>query len=292
MFSWFQSLSNDIQKIILVAISGALGFAGKALYESISMHYKMRKEYYFKQKKSIKEKLALTKTPLIKSAEELNYRLWNLSNNIDKKWHNIDESNWKTTRCYYLKSFTYRFLTFIYWTLKAEESIYSFDFTLAKNEDKEFLKYVKTLKHFFCESILLEDLGYTGEDCLNHFYKDYLSKYTNYIIEDGQVIDFSTFERKFLLDYDNIKAVVVYITNIENDPKNLNYNVVMVFHLFLMLFLNKYGLNYHKTDKKKIIELIKGKYADISIKKGFYKFLDRNKVIDETSFIIKRLELS
>lgn len=53
--------------------------------EKYIIGYKLRKEYTFKQRMGIKEKLASSKTPLIRSAEELNYRLWNLSQNIDKR---------------------------------------------------------------------------------------------------------------------------------------------------------------------------------------------------------------
>ncbi len=105
----------------------------------------MKREFFFKQKIEIKKTLSSTKTPLIKSAEELNYRLWNLSTHIGQKWHNVDEEKWQNGSNYYLKSFTYRLLSFFYWTMKCEESIYSFDLQQADKEDAIYLKYIKTL---------------------------------------------------------------------------------------------------------------------------------------------------
>ena len=55
---------------------------GRFFYTRYSLNYKLKKEYNFEQRKSIKVNLARSKTPLIKAAEELNYRLWNLSDNI------------------------------------------------------------------------------------------------------------------------------------------------------------------------------------------------------------------
>jgi hypothetical protein len=252
----------------------------------------MQKDFYFKQRIEIKKLLSLTKTPLIKSAEELNYRLWNLSSHLERKWHNVEEVNWKTAPNYYLKSFTYRFLSFLYWTIKAEESIYSLDLKQADSEDALYLKYIKTLKHFFCERDLLDELVYKPEQNTNHFYKDHLGKFSNYLNQDGKFISFEEFEEKFMQNSDSIRFVIKYITNIDNDEKNLNYNVIKCFHLFLMLFLNKYGLDYHYTSKKKLKDLMKEKYNNIKIKKGFYNFLERNKVLKEAKIIVKTLDLS
>ena len=294
--NWFTSKNPTVQSAL---VSGSvslivfiLGGICKLIYEKYSFSYKMRKEFNFNQRIEIKNKLALTKTPLIKSAEELNYRLWNLSAHIERKWHNIEEKDWHNVNKYYLRSFTYRFLSFLYWTMKAEESIYSFDISQAENEDTLYLKYIKTLKHFFCESALLEDLKYDGERNTNHFYKDSIGKFCSYITIEGRCMTFEEFEIKFQSNLDNIKEVVKYLTNINNEENNPNYNVVKCFHLFLMLFLNKYGLDYHHTDDKKLIKLMKENYSNIKIKNGYYKFLVRNKVLKQSKIITKTLCLT
>jgi hypothetical protein len=295
ILDWFKSLPSETQSaIISTSVTLFLFVIGgiiKSIYEKYSLNYKMKREYYFEQRKRIKEILSNSKTPLIKSAEELNYRLWNLSSHIDERWHNIEEEKWKEKERYYLRSFTYRLLSFFYWTLKAEESIYSFDLKQADKEDALYLKYIKTLKHFFCERELLDELGYAVGGCSNHFYKDDLSKFCGFIDDKGKLIDFKTFEDKFQMDYEAIREVIVYVTKIEKDPNNLNYNTVKAFHLFLMLFLNKYGLDYHNTSKSKLVGLMHGKYNDLKIKKGLYIFLERNKVISESRLIIDNLKL-
>lgn len=296
-FITFGLFSNTvaIQAAIISAITSififCLGLIFKIWYEKHSLKYKMKKEYNFEQRKKIKEILASTKTPLIKSAEELNDRLWNLSENIDKGWHNLQEYEWPNEDKYYLRSFTYRFLSFIYWIIKAENSIYSLDFTQADKADSIYLKYVKTLKHFFCECELLEELGYSSNQNLNHFYKDELCKYISFIEEDGTLIEFEKFEKKYNQDSTQIKKVIIYITNIKNQKRNLNYNIIKSFHLFLMLFLNKYGLDYHQTSNSKLKDLMNGKYSDLAIKKGLYSFLERNKVLKESKTIIKTMKL-
>ena len=222
---WFNIKDPALQSALISGIVALLtlllGGICKFFYEKYSLSYKMKKEFYFKQRIEIKSKLSLTKTPLIKSAEELNYRLWNLSNHIERKWHNLQETDWNNVDKYYLRSFTYRFISFLYWTIKAEESIYSFDISQAEKEDTLYLKYIKTLKHFFCESSLLEELGYDPEHNTNHFFKDSIGKFCNYLNQDNKCISFEEFENKFQLDFKSIKEVVTYLTNIKNEDTSL-----------------------------------------------------------------------
>lgn len=292
----FTSLNQSLLTTIISGVVSItvvlLGALLKYWYERRSLNYKIRKEYYFKQRVNIKERLAETKTPLIKASEELNYRLWNLADNIDKGWHKVEESNWTEEKRYYLQSFVYRFLVFIYWINRAEYSLYSFDLSQADKTDQEYLKYIKTLKHFFCESSLLKSLDYDGSHSTNHFYKDNLIKYANYVEVDGIVIDFETFVAKFKSDYKPIKDVVSYIANINSEHDNLNYNIIQSFHMFLMLFLNKYGLDYHNASNKKFKKLHKDSYKNIQIKHELYLFFKRNKVTVQSRKIVRLLGLA
>jgi len=278
------SLTTTIATLILKSILNNF-------YNKRFLNHKLNKEYDFSQKKKIKEELALTKTHLIKASEELNYRLWNLSNNIDKRWHNIPETEWKDIDKYYLRSFTYRFLVFLYWVIKAENSMYNFDISKADKSDKQYLKHIKSLKHFFCEGSMLKELGYTSSCSSNHFYKDDLIKYISYIETNNNLINYMDFENKYLTSCNNISKVIEYINKIESDANNLNYNIVKSFHVFLMIFLNKYGLDYHKTSKNKIKEITSDKYKDLKIKKGLCDFLVRNKMLNESKLIIKYFKL-
>lgn len=108
MNEWFCQLSSELQcTIISATISSTIcviPLIVNSIREKYMLGYKLRKEYTFKQRIGIKEKLASSKTPLVRSAEEFNYRLWNLSQNIDKRWHNCEKSDIKQhAKCYYIK---------------------------------------------------------------------------------------------------------------------------------------------------------------------------------------------
>jgi len=253
MIDWFCKLDSALQSTIISAVTSVaicfIPYIFNFFREKYMLGYKLRKEYTFKQRMGIKEKIASSKTPLIRSAEELNSRLWNLSKNIDNRWHNCNELDIKQHgKCYYIKSFVYRFLCFLYWIDRAEDDIYNFDFSVAAKEEKEYLKYIKILKHFFCESELLRDLGYDYSKDEAHFYKDNIKIYVNYIKNGDSVISYRAFIKKIETDYAEIQTVVGFIRKTISDESNYQYNIIKSFHLFLMLFLNKYGLDYHYTD--------------------------------------------
>jgi hypothetical protein len=283
------ALISAAVSISILLVKGIATF----FYRKYDLRYKMKKEYDFKQKKLIKESLAGVKTPLVKAAEDLNYRFWNLSTHIDERWHNIPEVDWKKDEKYYLRSFTYRLLVFYFWIIESEKVIYKLDLSKADQEDHQYLKFVKTLKHFLCERELLVELGYTAGQTEHHFYKDEVYSFHEYMkTTSNECCSFQEFEQKYKNNHGDISKLIKYISNIESSQDNLNYNAIKSLHIFIMLFLNKYGLDYHNTTDDKISKLISTKYANLRIKKGLAKFIKRNKVEKEAKLMIKKFGLN
>lgn len=298
---WLKSFSDSAQTAIIAGIISAVVsitmFILKGCWdwfqEKYMLRYKLKKEYTFNQRMHIKESLAKSKTPLIQASEELNSRLKNFSKNIDNNWHIISEDMWTKPDAYYLVSFVYRLLAFFYWLEKAESDIYSFDFSVAAKEEKVYLKYVQSLRNFFYDCDLLNpEFGIEYFEKDYPFFKNFINKYVSYMKrEDGSLITYEQFEKKIADNCETIKPVFEYISKIRKDGSDQNYNIIISFHLFLMLFLNKYGLDYHYTSREKFRELITGRYNDLQIKKGLMNFFERNKIVDEVEWIVTDLSL-
>ena len=103
---------------------------------------------------------------------------------------------------------------------------------------------------------------------------------------------YGNFVKKMENDYSIIEPVVAFVTKIKSDEKNYQYNIIKSFHLFLMLFLNKYGLDYHCTNKYKYRKLIDDKYHNIAIKPELLDYFIRNKATKEADWVIKYLRLN
>lgn len=294
MIDWFDNLDIKLQVVIISSLTSTfvfiIGWIIKIIYERNSLRYRLKKEFEFEQKKKLKEDIAKNKIPLLNIVEEFNYRLWNLNENIDKNWLKITQEQWNAMEKYYTRSFVYRFLVFIHWTLKTEKDTISIDTTIADKNDILFLKYIKTFKDFFCEPKLLSDLNYSNSTSSHHFFKNDLNGLSKIVIENERVIDFDEFSEKTKNDYNKLNKVIRYFSEIKNEDTDKNLNVLRCFHLIAISFLNEFGHSYQKTDKNKIKELTTIYKDKIKIKNGLNDFIVKSKIKKEMKFMINKLE--
>lgn len=258
-----------------------LGWIFKFIYERYSLNYKLKKEYLFEQRKLIKQEIAKTKIPLLNSAEEFNYRMWNFNKNIGEYYHKIDKDKWFKTNQYYLNSFIYRFLVFMYYCIKTEEGILSMDSTVAEKNDILFLQYVKTFKNLFCEIGLLTELGYGKNENGNHFFRNELKGYCSWVVKHHQVMDFEEFISKLKFNYNDLQKVIEYFSKIENANSDKTLNVLRCAHLLAIGFLNRFGHSYQYTGREKM-KMLSNYYSNrIMIKDSFKIFLESSKLDKE-----------
>lgn len=260
-----------------------VGWIIKILYERYSLDHKLKKEYLFEQKKMIKREIAKTKVPLLNSAEEFNYRMWNFNKNIGENYHKINEENWFDSNQYYLNSFIYRFLVFMHYCIKTEEDILSMDSTVADKKDSLFLKYVKTFKNLFCDITLLKELGYDQNDDTCHFFRNELKGFCAWVLENGKVLDFDEFVSKLKHNYKPLHKVIEYFTRIENNETDKTLNVLWCAHLLSVSFLNNFGHSYQQNGKEKVKTLNEYYQDRLKVKGSFKEFLKSSKLYEEFS---------
>ncbi|SFN85367.1 hypothetical protein [Salegentibacter flavus] len=297
MNEWFNSLDIKLQVIFISSLTSIviffLGWLFRVIYERTSLNYRLKKEFQFEQKKKLKEEIAKNKTHLLNSIEELNHRLWNFSQHVDKNWHKIEDPQWHENDQYYLKSFIYRYLKFLYWTLKTEKDTISVDTTIADNSDILFLKYVKTFKDIFTDADLLEELNYDRSKNTNHFFKNDLVGYSKYVLNpNGRVLDFDEFQSVINRKHTEFKEVVNYFSNIENnknDKNDKNLNILRCFHLISIQFLNTFGHDYQKTKISKIYRITDLYRPEIQIKNGLNEFIEKSKLKSEMKQMLSKI---
>ena len=97
---------------------------------------------------------------------------------------------------------------------------------------------------------------YIANDTTNDFFRNNLVGYSKWLRTVDDVEDFDGFAEKTKNQYQSLEKVISYFTNITNDDKNKSLNVLRCFHLLSINFLNKYGLDYQKTNKSKLKEIV------------------------------------
>jgi len=293
MIEAFLKLDPKLQAAVISAgttlLVLLLGWIWKIFYDRHSLNQKLKLEYTFAQQKSIKEQISKSKTPLLQSAENLNYRLWNLLAHKDEQWLALPPEKWMDEKHHYIRSFVYKWISLIYWILEAEKSVGGYDATLSPKTDLLYLKYIKALKFCLCDRLLIEGLGYRSTDTTNHFYIDDLARFASFVESDGDVIEFHEFEKKARSDHKSIEKVFAFFSATGHEPSNKSMNMLRSLHLLIIQFLNTFGHEYQQTDGAKVSNLVKEQYADFRITKQFREFLVRHKIDKSMKPITKQL---
>jgi hypothetical protein len=279
----------DFSTYLIPVLTFIFGWITKIIYERYTLNFKLKKEFEFEQKKKLKEEIAQNKMRLLNSAEELNHRLWNFSQHVGENWHRVSANDWNTTEQYYLKSFVYRFLKFLYWNIQTEKDTISIDTTIAEKDDILFLKYIKTFKDIFTDVDLLAELNYDKAHNTNHFFKNNLADYCILVTQGGEILSFENFKEIMDREYQSLEKVINYFSTIQDSDDDKNLNVLRVCHLLIIQFLNTFGHDYQKTDEekiKKITELYKPK---LKIKKGMVEFIKKSKLEKEMKSITEKI---
>lgn len=281
--------------------------------ERYNLNYKLKKEFKFEQIKKLREEISKNKIPLLNAAEDLNKRLINFNINIDEKWHEITKEQWckDNTQYYYIRSFVYRFLVFLYWVKKTEEDTFSIDSTIAQKRDKRFHKFIKTFKLIFCSKELIEKLTIASISNTekehsrkivnkNHFFRNKIENYLIYVteewdMEDGKkgirVINYEDFIYKSLNEYDKLEKLIEYFSNITNDEKNPKLNVLRCLQIVLIEFLNEFGHSYHKMKWKDRFLLYLDYRKKIVIRKEFRNFCKQNNMVSRCLLFLTILKI-
>ena len=160
-----------------------------------------------------------------------------------------------------------------------------------RDEDIIYLKYIKSLKNYFCDLLMLKDFDYGGEPATNHFFRDYLAEYVKYVSDEhGNIISYDSYLSKIEKSHKGIDQVIQYISEIEDKSGNINHSVMMGFHLMLMVFLNRYGHDYQRTVPQKIRHPDRRQVLYRSRnKEGFIGYLQRCKIANDFKAVIAEL---
>lgn len=240
-----------ITSIITLLISSAI----KSIIDKDFHKYKLKSDFEYEEKKKIKEQLSLNKMKLLNAAETLNHRLWNFTDNVNERWHKVD-GNYKVKANTYFVSFVYRLAAFYAWIRKIEKDMIFLDTTIASKEDLQFIKYIKLLQVIFCDHSLFSGHVYDKNYARDHFFKNQFETMAESLIIDKSICEFKYFEEHLSEYVIELDSVCAFIDGINPDEQRFRWDVLQIFHLTLMAFLNTYGYDFQFTDRTKIANLL------------------------------------
>lgn len=279
------------EKILIALISAITSilvvFIFKPIADSGFHLFKLKQDYKSEQRRKVKVALAENKGKLLKSAEELNHRLWNFQENVSYNWHYVN-GNYRIEN-YYIQSFVYRILSF-YANIKIlEDKLIFFDGTVATSKDMQMIKFFRLFQECFCDLFLFENIEYNKNIAKDHLFKGQLDNTIDAMIHNGQIISFSEFQNKTVIDK-SFDYMFCFIDSISPNENRLRWGRIAIIHLTTIAFLNSFGYDFQYTNKTKIKKLFilytQNSNLEIftTIINNFRNILSRYKMKDQPEF--------
>lgn len=233
----------------------SLTLTTKNFIETRVLRSKLNTEHKFEQRKKIKEALAKHKVHLLTACEDVNHRLWNLSNNHSQNWIKIDGDYDKEH--YYFHSTAYKLLCLYFWIGRIKKEMIFLDTTIASKEDLEFIKFLKLFPNILCDLTFIAGDNADGEYAIDHFYRtefeqlpDFISNTTN------EPITYSQYKAQIHHMKESLITLYKYIDGVNPGEQRMRWDRLHLLHLTVIIFLNNYGYDFQKTNEKKIEQII------------------------------------
>lgn len=274
------SLISAITSILTV-------FIFKPIADSVFHIFKLKQDYKSEQRKKVKDTLAKHKGKLLRSAEELNHRLWNFQENISYNWHYVN-GNYRIEN-YYIQSFVYRILS-VYANIRIlEDKLVFYDGTISSKKDMLMIKFFRLFQECFCDLLLFDNIDYDRNIAKDHLFRGQLSNTINAMIDNNQIISFSKFQN-IATTKNCFDCIFSFIDSASPNENRLRWGRIAVLHLTTIAFLNSFGYDFQYTNKNRIKQLFifytqnSNQNTFDTIINNFKEILSRYEILNQAEF--------
>ncbi len=247
--------------------------------------FKLKADFEADQRRKIKEVLGKYKVPLLKSIDDLNHRIRNLSRHHKKGMHNVD-GDFENKERHYMHSFVYRFLAVFAWKRVIQDNLIYLDTTIAHTNELELIKFLNLAEGLMTDVKLFKDFTLPNGDryeagfATDHFFRNQLETCYSTIIQEGLVISYSAFLENLEAHLNPAEPVYLFIDGMKPSENRLRWYRLHIFHIILMAILNSYGYDYQYIETK-----------DLNIGSPNYMLLKNLKILVEDHRLEQQKEL-
>ena len=248
-------MSSDYSSLVITA------FISAAVSASVSYFVKRKENkdnaelaYSYEQKKKIKDEIGKHIGRTINSAEMLDARLTNLSDNYSKGWMNA--KNPASQSGHYFSTTLQRLLSFYETVLSVEKNAIPLDSRYADPNDYIFLNYIAAFRYIFSDiRTIFEGLSYDETKESDHLYADNLRGIC------GRFAEVKIRERSaqemidFMDDKENANLIRLLDSLSPLDGRN-RWDRFIILHLLLSAFLDSFGHARHKRTELQLREIL------------------------------------
>ncbi|MBL8090626.1 MAG: hypothetical protein JNJ43_09880 [Anaerolineales bacterium] len=291
MIETFLNLEPSIQSIIISALvgflSGILGAYFKYFLDKKALRDKIQIEHEYSERKKLRELVGRYHGRILEDTERLNHRLWNLQQNENKGWLDMDGNFSQPESNYYFTTTAYRTISLFTLIRLFEQEAIFIDSRIAKEGELLFQKFIKAFEWVLTDVDLFRGLEYETFRQKDHLFRDKLRLLCDSCITEGKVISLEDFQERLKTDegQNYLKPILTFFDGLCSGEKRLRWDRLISFHLLLMVFINKFGYDVQKSSKGQILEIAKS-IKNPQVLMNLVNWLSRLGLGKETKYIV------
>ncbi len=218
--------------------------------EKRALRNKLSTEYEYEQRKNLRELIGKYQGRMLEAAETLNHRLWNLYENQDKGWLDV-QGDYRNSG-YYHSSSVYRFLGFYALARRFESEAVLIDSRIAENRDLDFVKFVKAFAWAVCDVALFDNVDYDSKDATDHFFRDHLREICDSCIVNERFLGHKDLQ-SVLLGNTDFHTVFRFFDGLKRNEPRLRWDRLVAVHLLVLAFINSFGYDMQESIPKQFV---------------------------------------
>lgn len=215
---------------------------------------KLSAEYSHEQRKKIRELTGKYHGRILRSCVSLNHRIWNLFKNEQNGWLDAN-GRYRTNAGYYLISFAHRFLYLVCLIRQFEKEAIFLDSRYTKKDDFIFMHYLEIINWAMTDVSLFKGIEYDSTLQYDHFFSDRLRSYAEMCLKNEEFINIEEFE-KIIREDSSFDQILKFFDGLKSGENRLRWDRLLVVHLFLVTFINKFGYKPQKTTSSQISTIV------------------------------------
>ena len=250
--TWSAAVVAVVVAAVTALVTSVVSSLLRYLVDSRLHRSKARTDYEYDQRKQLRAEIGSYHGRLLETGTALNYRLGQIYKKRSELWLNVSgDYSKRWPRHYFFNSTIYRFIGFVALCNRFEREALYIDSRIADPTDRLFVFYVKALRWTLTETGLFDGLEY-GHEARDHFYTDHLRRMCSSVWkEDGEgLVDLGALE-ELLAGEHELGPILKFFDSL--DPEEVDrhrWDRLVAFQVVLMAFVETFGYEIHKTDKK------------------------------------------
>jgi hypothetical protein len=251
---WSQLLQTNTNLLWAAVISAVVSAVVSYILKRREIRFNLDTEYEYEQRKKLRTLIGCYHGGVLQAAHRLNHRFWNLYTYVGEDWLNVNGEY--SNAGYYFNTTVYRLLHVCTLARRFEAEALYIDARIAEDNDFAFINYLSAFLWCLPSASLFEGLEYEVVPPRDHLFGDVLRTMCDSCWKNDQFISLEMFEGRLKTDR-SLDGILAIFDGINPQEARYRWDKLVVFHLILLAFINRFGYQSQHSTQQKFLETAK-----------------------------------